>query len=219
MNNLSALRKRVKDLESNFGRFDSEEQDRRSRLNEALDSIQSAFRSKQAELEEAKDELGRLGFENDELKDLLSSLLKSIETSSRADIRGELKAIEGKIQSLSSMVEGGVQISEMPAGDYFAKRDAAAGEDVAPVAGYESAESAVAAPPEDEAAKMTPSAEASAYYGSDEEDEIPGAAMAPVVSLASDATAGPEKKSAAASGSEGSLDAILARAQGRARAG
>ena len=103
MSNLTNLKARVEAVTKNLAELDHLEEDQTQRLNEALDSLRNSFRSKQVEIEEKLDQIGRLTQENGELQKLLDQVLGFIERKDSKGFDDFLQSLDRKLGEVAQL--------------------------------------------------------------------------------------------------------------------
>jgi hypothetical protein len=116
MSGIEDLRQRVQDVEQRFGLAREEQAKYSTRLIGLIDEVEGRLRAQQAEIEQQQTTLagssgevakerelvGRLEHENEQLRAMLHSLLKAIETGTRGNFSEIMHTLEQKVTALIS---------------------------------------------------------------------------------------------------------------------
>lgn len=112
MTDVEQLHQRIGEVERHVLTSTDSQQAMVDRIQEGLNAIQAGFVRKQVEIEEHKDEITRLRYENGRLRTVVDRLLQSVEQSCAGDLKGVLSDLEARVGGLVELAEAEVTTAE-----------------------------------------------------------------------------------------------------------
>lgn len=210
MTEINDLRQRVEAAEERFGLMDEQQRHYSARLIGLIETIEAQLAAARSEVERQIAENQRLSQENEELRGMLHSVLRSIEqktfTETLQNLESRVSALVGQGDVPAAPTAADAAEEDVPAMDTMMEPEEAAGDDTAALIIEPAAQEET--PEEESSAEMTAGdgpAEAEAVADAPAMDEMPAEDM-PMQDMAADDMAAPETPEEAASDAEAAGD-------------